>query len=118
MEAFDLEEYADAVVGLDAERWLAFYDAEAEWIEYRHADPPRSPHVMCGVEEIGRFLRGVCAAPLAIEVDNLVADDHGAAFTLTVTRPDEGRIIENVILEHRDGRIVRQIDVEAWDPPD
>ena len=36
-----------------------------------------------------------------------------AAFTITVTRAGGRRIIENVIVEHRDGRIVRQLEVEA-----
>jgi len=38
-----------------------------------------------------------------------------AAFTLTATRPDGRLIVENTILDVRDGRIVRQHEVEAWD---
>ena len=34
---------------------------------------------------------------------------------LTVTFDDGRRIIENIILEHRDGKVIRESDVEAWD---
>ena len=99
----------------DAERWAAYYAPDAEWREYRHADPPRAPHVMRGRDEIGSFVRGVAAAKIELRLDNEVVDDRRAAFTLTVTRADGGRIIENVIIEHRDGLVTRQTDVEAWD---
>jgi hypothetical protein len=44
-----------------------------------------------------------------------VVGDERAAFTLTATRPDGRLIVENTILDLRDGRIVRQHEVEAWD---
>ena len=48
-------------------------------------------------------------------ISNEVLDDERAAFTLTATRPDGRMIVENAILDHRDGLIVRQHEVEAWD---
>ena len=115
MSAFDLDGFRAVVEARDVERWTAFYDADAEWIEYRHADPPRAPNVMRGHDVIRRFVEGVAAAPLRIDTGNPVLDERRAAFTLTVTREDGRRIVENVILEHRDGLVTRQIDVEAWD---
>ncbi len=115
MNAFDLAGYRDASVALDAERWLSYYAADAQWSEYRHANPPRSPHVMRGHREIGEFLSAVTNEPLTLSFDNEVLDQRRAAFTLTVTLGDGRRIIENVIIEHREGKIVKQIDVEAWD---
>jgi hypothetical protein len=38
-----------------------------------------------------------------------------AAFCVTCTLPNGNRIIENVIIHHRAGKIIRQVDVEAWD---
>ena len=42
-------------------------------------------------------------------------DGRRAAFTIIVEREDGRRIVENTIIDHRDGLVVRQIDVEAWD---
>lgn len=115
MTGFDLAGFREAVTTRDADRWLAFYAPDAEWREYRDASPPRAPRIMSGREAIGEFLRGVMAAPIEIAIENEVLDERRAAFTLIVTRDAGHRIIENVVIEHRGGRIVRQIDVEAWD---
>lgn len=112
---FDFAGYRDAAVALDAERWLSYYAPDAEWTEYRHAGPPRSPHVMRGDRAIGEFLRAVAAEPLRLAFDNEVVGEQRAAYTLVVTRPDGLQIIENVIVEFRGDQIVKQIDVEAWD---
>ncbi len=111
----DFDAYRDAVLARDAERGLAFYAPDAEWIEYRHQDPPCTPNIMRGRAAIGAFLRRIATTPIRLSIDNEVIDDHRAAYTLTVIRPDGGRITENVILSHGDGYITHQLDVEAWD---
>jgi ketosteroid isomerase-like protein len=115
VRTFDFTGYRDAVAALDVERWLAFYAPDAEWREYRQANPPRAPHLMRGAEEIGAFLCQIAASELRLTIDNELVDARRAAYTLTVTLADGSRIIENVILAHRDGLITDQIDVEAWD---
>ena len=115
LSAFDFAAYRDAVERLDAERWLAFYADDAEWLEYRHANPPRSPNVMRGEAAIGEFVRGIAAAGIGLAIEREVVDDCRAAYMLTATLGDGRIVIENVILDHRDGLITRQIDVEAWD---
>ena len=52
---------------------------------------------------------------MTITIDNEVVDNRRAGYTLTAVFKDGRRVIENVIIEHRDGQVVRQIDVEAWD---
>ena len=37
------------------------------------------------------------------------------AFAFLVTEPDGRHLIEHVILHLADGKIARQVDVEAWD---
>lgn len=115
MAEFDFAGFRDAFVARDVERWQSYYAPEIEWIEYRHSNPPASPNVMRGREAVEPFLRGVAASPISMEIDNEVVDEHGAAFTLTVTFDDGRRIVENIIIAHRAGKVVRQIDVEAWD---
>ena len=115
MAGFDFTAFRAALETRDVARWLPFYADDAEWLEYRHANPPRSPHVMRGREEIGRFLEEVAASRIELSISNEVLGDARAAFTITVERADGRLIIENVIVDHRDGRIVRQLEVEAWD---
>ena len=115
MTAFDFAGFRTALEARDVARWLPFYADDAESLQYRHTDPPRSPHVMRGREEIRRFLEDVAGSRIELAISNEVLGEARAAFTITVTRADGRRIIENVILDHRDGRIVRQLEVEAWD---
>ncbi len=68
MDDFDRDDFLDAFRSKDLQRWAGWYAEDAEWIEYRHQNPPRNPHVMRGL-----------------------------------------------IIEVADGRVRRQIDVEAWD---
>jgi hypothetical protein len=114
-DTFDFEAFRRAFVGKDAGAWAAFYADDAEWLEYRHTNPPRSPNRMVGRDAIAAFVTAVSSAPLTIDIADDVVSDERIAFSVTATFPDGRRIIEHVIAEHRDGRIVRQVDVEAWD---
>ncbi|MGH2840761.1 MAG: nuclear transport factor 2 family protein [Solirubrobacteraceae bacterium] len=112
---FDLPAYKRAFEAKDVDAWLPFYADDAEWLEYKPTAPPSDPVRICGKAEIEHFLRGVAAAPVALEVSHEIADDRLAAFMVTCTFDSGRRVIENVICELSDGQIVRQIDVEAWD---
>jgi hypothetical protein len=46
--------------------------------------------------------------------DEVIAGDR-AAFSVTVSFPDGKRVVEHVIIQSRDGKITRQVVVEAWD---
>jgi hypothetical protein len=113
---FDYVGFKHAFEAQDVEAWLSFYDDAAEWIEYRHSAPPKSPNVMRGKPEIGAFLKRVKESNLKLELGDEVIGPNRGAFCVTCTLPDNDRkIIENVIVHFRDGRIARQVDVEAWD---
>jgi len=112
---FDFPAFAAAIEQKDVGRWLDFYADDAEWIEYKPSAPPSAPVRMAGRETIGRFLSAVAASDLRLEVDDEVVGPERAAFRVTCTLPDGRRILEHVIVHLRDGRIVRQVEVEAWD---
>jgi ketosteroid isomerase-like protein len=113
--AFDFAAYKAAFEGRDVERWIAFYADDAQWLEYRPGDPPRAPNVMRGRAEIQAFLEDVARSDLELTVHDEVLGRRRAAFAVTVAFPDGRRHLEHVIVDHRDGRIVRHVDVEAWD---
>ena len=113
--SFDFAAFKRAFKAKDFEAWIAFYAEDAEWTEYRGHNPPRSPNVMRGRDAIAQFLEHVCAAPIAIRFEDEVVAGEGAAFRLWVTLADGRRIVEQVIIRTAGGRIIRQVDVEAWD---
>lgn len=112
---FDFEGFRRAFTGQDIERWLDYFADDAEWIEYRHDAPPRSPNRMSGRAAIGAFLARVKASNIALAISDEVIGETRAAFMVICTLPDGRRIIENVILHFAEGKIARQVDVEAWD---
>jgi ketosteroid isomerase-like protein len=112
---FDFAAYRTAFEARDVGPWLAFYADDAEWLEYRHSDPPRAPNVMRGKAEIGAFLERVAALSLTIELSHEVIASERIAFACLVTLADGKQILEHAICELRDGRIVRHVEVEAWD---
>ena len=50
-----------------------------------------------------------------LEIGDEVIGPDRAAFRVWCTLPDGRRIIEHVIIHYADGKITRQVDVEAWD---
>lgn len=114
--SFDLPALVTAMEALDADTWLVFYAEDAEWIEYKPAYPPRSPRVIRGKKDIGDFLERIARGGITLSVEDPVVGPDRAAYCLWVTLADGRRIVENVIVRHENGRITRQVDVEAWDP--
>jgi ketosteroid isomerase-like protein len=115
-DRFDFPAFSAAFAAKDVDAWLGFYAEDADWIEYRHDAPPSRPVRMAGRRAIERFLRGVARSPIELVVSDEVVGSEHAAFRVTATFPDGRRIIEHVIVDIADGRIRRQVDVEAWDP--
>jgi ketosteroid isomerase-like protein len=114
---FDFAAYRAAFEAKDVESWLEFYADDAEWIEYNsQADPPGTPNVMRGSAEIRAFMEHVAALPITIALSDEVVGEERIAFVCWVDLGSGRRIIEHVIADVRDGRIVRHVDVEAWDP--
>lgn len=112
---FDFPAFKRAFEAKDADAWLAFFAPGAEWWEYRHDAPPRAPHMMIGLEAIRERLDYVAAADLALTISDAVVGEERAAIAFWVTLADGRRLIEHAILHLEDGKITRQIDVEAWD---
>ena len=110
---FDFASFKKAFEGKDLDRWLLFYAQEAQWIEYRHISPPRAPNQMIGKQQIAEFLTGVCSADFDITIADEVITADRVAFSVDCAFPDGKHVFEHVIARIEDGKIVRQVDVEA-----
>ena len=70
---------------------------------------------MIGKYQIAEFLRGVCRADFAITIADEVITPYRVAFSADCAFPDGKHVFEHVIARIEDRKIVRQVDVEAWD---
>lgn len=112
---FDFAAFKRAFVTQDVASWAGFFENNAEWIEYKHSHPPHSPRRMVGKAQIEAFLSQVKASNIALMIEDEIVGPTRAAFRVWCTLPNGKRIIEHVILHFADGKISRQVDVEAWD---
>jgi hypothetical protein len=112
---FDFAGFKAAMERKDFDGWLGFYADDAEWTEYRHFSPPRDPNRMVGKEQISDLVRRVCGYDLGITIADEVIAPERIAFSIDVALPDGKRIFEHTIIWVEDGKIIRQVDVEAWD---
>jgi ketosteroid isomerase-like protein len=112
---FDFDAYRRAFTEKDLEPWLAFYAEDAEWIEYKPTAPPRAPNRMPDKRAIRAFLTEIAESDLKLSISDEVVGPGGVAFCVTCELEGGRRFIENTIATIRDGLIVRQVDVEAWD---
>lgn len=112
---FDFPAFKRGFEAQDVEVWLAFFAPDAEWWEYRPDAPPRSPIRMVGREAIRAKLTRVVGYGLEQVISDEVIGEERIAFAFLVTMPDGRHLIEHVILHLANGKIARQVDVEAWD---
>ena len=113
--SFDFNAFKAAFERQDIEAWSSFYSDNAEWVSYRHINPPRSPHVLAGRKRIEAVLKRVKASEVQLSISDEVLNPQRSAFCVMCTLPSGYRVIEHVIIHHPDGTIVRQVDVEVWD---
>jgi hypothetical protein len=76
---------------------------------------PSSPHVLRGKEGITEHLRDVCGREMTHRIENEVVGQDRIAFNEACEYPDGLRVLAAATLDVRDGQIVRQVNVEAWD---
>ena len=113
--SFDVAEYVRGYEQWDVPALLALYDDDVELIQINHDHGPSEPKVTHGADVLrGMFEFGASNNVTAI-VENVVASDDRAAATVTCVLPNGRKIVANTILELRDGRVVREYEVEVAD---
>ena len=104
-----------AIEERDADTLVGCYAEDAELQTVNRDTTPSSPRVLRGKEEISKYLRDVCAREMTHRVENEVVGENRIAFNEVCEYPDGTCILGAETLELRDGKIVRQVNVEAWD---
>ena len=112
---FDFEAMRRAVEQLDPDLLLSLYADDAEMKIVNKSATPSSPREIRGKEEIGEYLRDVCGRAMTHRIEREVLGGKRIAFNEECEYPDGTRVLAATTLEVRDGKIVGQVNVEAWD---
>ena len=99
----------------DLDAMLDLYDDDAEVRIVNRHTPPSSPHVLRGKEEIAEYLCDVLGRDMKHRIENEVVGEDRVAFNVACEYPDGTRVLAAENLDVRDGKIVRQVEVVAWD---
>jgi len=113
--ATQLEALTRAIEARDADAIAARYAEGATVTLLDRDNPPSSPQVMSGREEIRTYFRDICGRNLDHEVRDAVVDEHGLAFTQHCRYPDGSRVVCSAVGVVEGGLIVRQTIVQTWD---
>lgn len=112
---FDFTELKRALEGRDATAQLALYADDAEVTLVDRVNTPGTPRVLRGREEIRGWIEDICEREMTHRVEMQVVGDGGAAFIEACCYPDGTSVLCAAVVELRDGRITREVGVQAWD---
>lgn len=113
--SLDLEALRRGYEEWDIEALLALYAEDVEQVQVDRQNPPSSPLVRRGKDVYRGAFEHCAAAGVKAIVENAVAGPDRAAATVTCEFPDGRKVINNTMLELRDGRIVREHTVASGD---
>ncbi len=111
----DFETLRRAIEQRDAKTLTGLYTEDAELRIVNRNSPPSSPLELRGKEQISSYYEDVCSRAMTHRVERKVVGDDNVAFTEACEYPDGTRVLCAAMLDVRNGKIVRQVNVDAWD---
>jgi hypothetical protein len=114
--SFDLETLKRGYEEWDIEALLSLYADDVELIQIDRDNTPSSPRRRYGKDIFRGMFEHCAAAGVKATVANAVADEAQAAATIACEFPDGRKVVANSMLGLENGRIVRELDVQAGDP--
>jgi hypothetical protein len=112
--AFDTEALRRGVEG-DAATLKSLYADDAELRVVDRNTQPSHPKVMHGRKEIGEMLDDVYSRDMTHKLEQIVVDGDHVAYTESCRYPDGVRVLASSMMSLKNGRIVDQTLVQAWD---
>lgn len=76
---------------------------------------PSSPLVVRGKQAIADFLKHICERDMTHRVEQQVVGENRLAFLEACEYPDGCHVLCAAVMDLRGGKIVRQVNVQAWD---
>lgn len=113
--SLDLEALRAAIEQRDANALIALYADDAELRIVNRNTTPSFASLLVGKSAIAGYLDTVCERSMSHRIEREVIGEGRIAFTEECEYPDGVRVLCAATLEIEDGRIVGQVNVEAWD---
>jgi hypothetical protein len=114
-QAVSVAELKRAIEGRDAAAVTAMYADDAELRIIDHDNPPSRPRDLRGKREIAAYYDDVCGRAMSHRIDPAFATADALSFGQTCTYPDGTKVYCAAMLELHEGKIARQVSVQAWD---
>lgn len=112
---FEMELFRRAFEQRDAELLISLYADDAEFRIVNCDAPPSSPHELRGKEEIADYWRDVFGRQMTHLLEQEVVGNDRLAVNVACKYPDGTRVLATMMFDLHEGKIVRQVDVQAWD---
>ncbi|TDQ51507.1 nuclear transport factor 2 family protein [Actinorugispora endophytica] len=109
------EELRHAIEDRDADALVAKFTDDADYTMIDQTRPPSAPMRLHGRPEIEQTLREVFSRDMTHQLEQCVVEGDHAAYVERCSYPDGTKVMSMSMLDLRDGRIVRQSTVQAWD---
>jgi ketosteroid isomerase-like protein len=113
--AVSIAELRRAIEGRDAKALIGLYADDALLRIIDHDNPPSKPRELKGRQAIAAYYEDVCGRAMTHHIEAGVSNGNELAFTQACTYPDGAKVFCAAMLETKDGKIVRQTAVQAWD---
>jgi ketosteroid isomerase-like protein len=115
MDTLTIPALRRAIETRDGATLAGFYADDAVLRIIDQAHPPSDPQEIKGGAAIAAYFDDVCGRTMTHSVDIGIAEGDRLAFLQNCTYPDGKRVACSAMLELRNGKIVRQVAVQAWD---
>lgn len=99
----------------DAALAASVYAEDVEFIIVNRNYPPSNPLLRKGRAAVLAMYQDICSREMMHKVTSIVVGPAGFAIRESCQYPDGARVLGHVIAEMRDGKIVRQFNVDCWD---
>lgn len=99
----------------DAELAASVYADDVEFVIVNRNYPPSNPLLRKGRAAVLAMYQDICSREMMHKVNSIVVGAEGFAIRESCQYPDGARVLGHMIAEMRDGKIVRQFNVDCWD---
>ena len=111
---FDTEALRRGIEG-QAATLLSLYADDAELRVVDRNTQPSHPRVLHGRDEINELLEDVYSRDMTHKLENCVVQGDSMAFSESCVYADGVRVLAESMASLRDGKIVEQTMIQAWD---
>lgn len=109
------ETLSRAIENRDADLAASMYADDCEMLIVNRNYPPSKPLIRKSRQQVLDLYKDVCSREMTHQVSETIVGDNGFALRESCLYPDGCRVISQVIVEMRDGKIARQFTVDCWD---